>query len=233
MNDGRRTHIGLAMALLIAGASRPALAQGAGPGLALRASDEAAARGRAAAHAKWRVRHQPTFDVTSRGPEGVFVGTGADIGPSWSIGRGELSVAARFQLAFVPYRIEKDGGVYSLNSAFTYGAVVGYARPVSDDIWLSGQLGPMVDLMSIRFTSGSNPSLRELPSAGASWRPKAFGSLGLWLDLGPFIYTFTATVGIPLVHAHDDVEDSMAVSGRRELLVPWAVQPGFSLGILF
>jgi hypothetical protein len=177
---------------------------------------------------KWRLRNEMSFDVRSRGEEGTFTGIGSHLGPAWSVGYGELSLMPSFQWAFVPYQIEKEGAAFDAG-AVSWGLAIGYSRRISDDLWLSAELGPALEVVTVRFQSSSDTSVHD--AGGQAWRPSVVGGVSLWLDLGVLKYLFAANVSVPLVHAHEDVRDG--AGAKRELLVPPSVQPGFSLGIQF
>jgi hypothetical protein len=180
----------------------------------------------------WRGRSLWAFGTSVRGEGGVFIGGEWDAGLFWRRGRNELGLMSRFHWAIVPYEVEKDGITLDV-SAISFGAQLGASRRLTEDWWLNAQFGAAAEGVTVRAHSSTTPSIQEAPGSGSPYRPKLFGRLGSWVDLGPLKYLFAATVEVAFARPHYDVADSAVRNSRRALIVPWAVQPGISFGVFF
>jgi hypothetical protein len=172
------------------------------------------------------------WEASFHGEEGVFWGGSILGGPVWPSASREVSLTARFGWNGIPHDVERQGVTLEL-SQFTFGLAFGAARRISESFWLSLQLGPTLEAVTCRTKSLADPTLRGGTAAGGQLRPGLLGGVGLWLDLGPVTYALDVNVGAPLVRVHYDIEDEAAPGGREELIVPWAVQPGVSLGVVY
>jgi hypothetical protein len=180
----------------------------------------------------WHLRSQFPYELSFHGEEGVFMGIGWDQGVAWRQGSNELALLVHSHLFLLVDPIEKRGVRLDL-SGLGLGALVGGARRLSNRWWLSGQLGPSFERVSVYVKALSDPSLSKGPPPETSWRPTLFGSAALRLEIGAFKYSLAATVSVPLVRVSYDIADTELPGGREKLIVPWAVQPGFSLGFVF
>lgn len=181
----------------------------------------------------WYFRGRFELDTRLHGPEGTFVGPLVGAGLVWpERGVRELSLAGDLGWLFVPSHVEREGVALEL-SAFSGGLSAAYSARLSARWWWCVQAGPALELVSYRVKSVENATLDGERRSGRVFRPLLRTGLGVRALAGPLAFALTATLGVPFVHAHYDLSDSALPSGRQELITPWPVLPGLTLGVLY
>jgi hypothetical protein len=175
----------------------------------------------------WRhgIRVGLDYIVRFRGDEGLTEGPGASVGVLWSEGASELGGRLHAELS-LPHHPAKSGvEIDVFGGTFRLGLTMGHRA--SNRIWVTGEVGPGLDVVRYQTSSIANRSLQPTPGA-LSIRPLSYASVGVRADLGFASLSCSALVAVQLVRTHYDISENGL---RSELLVPWLVQPGFSASV--
>jgi hypothetical protein len=185
--------------------------------------------------ARWQVQGMTTFDARLHGPEGLLMGPFFGAGLGWNNGTDtRFTVEAGVRWFIDPNEPEEQGVGVDVQG-FGYSITASYARALSEPIWLYTQLGPELQWIHYRTEAVDNPALSGEVGVGKSiLRPGLFGSAGVgWRFKVGGMLTLGLSVNVPFVQKHYEIDDERAPGGRRELLSPWPIQPGLSLGVRY
>ena len=182
---------------------------------------------------RWVAHGVLTFDARFHGPEGAFLGPlmGLLIG-HFNGTNAEWTVGAGVRWFLDPHEVRAPGMKMDF-LALGYGLTLGHTRQISGPFWLGGELGPELQQVYYRVLEVDDPSL-DRSAGGYTLRPGIFSSVTLGLKVHPLVMiTVSGMLGVPLVRTHYDIRDTQVSGGSQELLAPWAVQPGFSIGMRY
>jgi hypothetical protein len=167
------------------------------------------------------------YGVRVRGPEGIQQGPSAAFSVSWPWHGFALGPIARAGLA-LPDRLERAGASLEVHGAsFELGAEA--LHELSAHAALTAALGPGLDVVRFDPASAHDPSLRPA-AARLDLRPFIGAAIGVRAELGGVAIGAGAFVAVQTLRTHYDVLDGRA---RSEVVVPWVVQPGARVALVF
>ncbi len=162
-----------------------------------------------------------------QGDEGLANGPGATFGIFASPSPHELGARLHAGL-LLPRRLDATGVEIELRGA-SFALAMAVDVKAARNFWLSMEAGPGLDVVSYDTVSLEDSKLQP-HSGDVDLRPLAFASFGLRAKLGSVNLGAAALLAVQLVRTHYDVTQD---AQQSEILVPWLVQPGVSLGIFW
>jgi hypothetical protein len=172
-----------------------------------------------------RVEVGSEFALRAQGDEGTGQALGASIGLVWQ--RERSAAGAQLHVdAFVP-RDQSAGDVHVVLGGVGLEAGIAVAFRASKELWLTGEVGPGLDV--VRFHTGSIEVAGLRPtSGGLNARPNAYLRIGPRVDLGSISLAAEALLVVQFLATHYDIAQG---STRSRVMIPGAVQPGLALAV--
>jgi hypothetical protein len=175
---------------------------------------------------KHRVVVGSGYSLRSMGDEGAAHTLGSWVGIVWGRRTWETGALVRADL-FLPREQGAGGGVKVDLSGMALGAALTLARRAWREVWITGEVGPGLDVVRYHAGAIDVPGLRPT-SGGVSPRPNGQLRLGARVGLGSVSLVAEALLVVQILGTHYDVTEG---SAHSKILVPGVVQPGFAVGL--
>jgi hypothetical protein len=166
------------------------------------------------------------YSLRSMGDEGDAQALGSSAGVVWRQRQWETGARLRADL-FLPREQGAGAGVKVELQGLGLGAGLTLARRASREVWITGEVGPGLDMVRYHAGSIEVPGLRPT-SGGVSPRPNGQLRLGVRIDLGSVSLVAESLLVVQFLGTHYDVTQG---SAHSKILVPGIVQPGFAVGL--